>query len=153
MYLFFPQLQRRFNLSRNLACSGSMDGSVRIWNLQTVLPLPDGKALVGLLDFSSLASRFWGRRRDTALLKSYIMHSGSSDTLAQLRVSSTMNSKPECLVDWMEVSIYGIFAMAQLLIGISWQILPAFGKLSFKLKAGASTWIDASVLDVWDSNG
>ena len=142
------------DLGRNQACSGSMDGTVRVWNLQTgqcQFALTGHTSLVGLLGLSpshlvSAAAdstlRIWDP--DTGELRHTLAAHTGAITCFQHDEFKVLSGSDGNLKMW---NIRDGTVVRDLLTGITgvWQVV-----FEGRWCVAASNRNDATVLDVWD---
>lgn len=150
----FPVYSVVLDLNRNQACSGSMDGTVRVWNLQTgqcQYALTGHTSLVGLLGLSpshlvSAAAdstlRIWDP--DTGELRHTLAAHTGAITCFQHDEFKVLSGSDGNLKMW---NIRDGTVVRDLLTGITgvWQVV-----FEGRWCVAASNRNDATVLDVWD---
>lgn len=142
------------NASQNLACSGSMDSTVRVWNIltgQCQHTLTGHTSLVGLLGLSPsyLVSasadktlRIWDP--DTGELRSTLAHHVSTITCFQHDELKVLSGSDGALTMW---NIQDGMVVRHLLTGINnvWQV-----RFEGQWCIAASNRNGSTMLDVWD---
>lgn len=154
MFVRFPVYSVVLDIHRNLACSGSMDGTVRVWNLSTGTcqhTLTGHTSLVGLLGLSpsylvSAAAdstlRVWNPDSGE-LLHALAAHNGAI-TCFQHDEFKVLSGSDGTLKMW---DIRDGSQVRDLLTGIVgvWQVV-----FEGRWCIAASNRTDATMLDVWD---
>ena len=152
--MHFPVYSVVLDLGRNQACSGSMDGTVRVWNIQTgqcQYALTGHTSLVGLLGLSpshlvSAAAdstlRIWDP--DTGELRHTLAAHTGAITCFQHDEFKVLSGSDGNLKMW---NIRDGTVVRDLLTGITgvWQVV-----FEGRWCVAASNRNDATVLDVWD---
>lgn len=152
--IFLPVYSVVLDLGRNQACSGSMDGTVRVWNLQTgqcQYALTGHTSLVGLLGLSpshlvSAAAdstlRIWDP--DTGDLRHTLAAHTGAITCFQHDEFKVLSGSDGNLKMW---NIRDGTVVRDLLTGITgvWQVV-----FEGRWCVAASNRNDTTVLDVWD---
>ena len=153
-WILFSVYSVVLDLGRNQACSGSMDGTVRVWNLQTgqcQYTLTGHTSLVGLLGLSpshlvSAAAdstlRIWDP--DTGELRHTLAAHTGAITCFQHDEFKVLSGSDGNLKMW---NIRDGTVVRDLLTGITgvWQVV-----FEGRWCVAASNRNDATVLDVWD---
>ena len=142
------------DLGRNQACSGSMDGTVRVWNLQTgqcQYTLTGHTSLVGLIGLSpsylvSAAAdatlRVWDR--DTGELQHTLLAHSGTITCFQHDDFKVLSGSDGSLKMWNIRDGTVVRDLLEDITGI-WQVV-----FEGRFCVAASTQYDATVIDIWD---